>query len=184
MCVILLFSQHKPNYNIIIIMKSENSTALPISAIAVFQGKVSGCVRLVEDIENKCVIIDVDLRGLKRNFSHGFHIHEYGDMSEGCTTMCNHFNPFGKKHGSPDDSNRHLGDLGNIQTDSAGNAKYQFADSMIKLRGTKSNIIGRGLVIHADTDDLGRGGNEESLKTGNAGKRIACSVIGFARPTL
>jgi Cu-Zn family superoxide dismutase len=53
-------------------------------------------------------------------------------------------------------------------------------DSIIKLRGTKSNIIGRGLIIHADTDDLGLGGNEASLKNGNAGKRIACAVIGYS----
>jgi len=126
--------------------------------------------------------IRVALSGLKKNHKHGFHIHEYGDMSEGCESMCAHFNPFGKKHGDPNSKNRHVGDLGNIQTDVNGNAKYQFIDSMIKLRGKKCNILGRGLIIHADTDDLGKGMNELTHITGNAGKRIACSVIGYAKP--
>lgn len=153
-----------------------------MSAIAVFQDKVKGTVRFTEDIDNHCTIIDIDLKGLKRNFSHGFHVHEYGDMSEGCSTMCSHFNPYGKTHGSNKSKERHVGDLGNIVTDSFGNAKYRMTDPVIRLRGTKSNIIGRGLVIHDQTDDLGMGGNEESLKTGNAGKRIACAVIGIGRP--
>jgi Cu-Zn family superoxide dismutase len=52
---------------------------------------------------------------------------------------------------------------------------------VIKLRGVKSNIIGRGLIIHQDEDDCGEGGFDDSLKTGHAGKRIACAVIGYAR---
>jgi Cu-Zn family superoxide dismutase len=154
---------------------------MTIRAIAIFnEKKVKGQVCFTEDLENNCVHIDLDLQGLKPNFQHGFHVHEYGDLSDGCESMCNHFNPYGKSHGGKESRERHVGDLGNIQTDSQGRSKYRMTDSIIKLRGTKSNIIGRGLIIHADTDDLGLGGNEASLKNGNAGKRIACAVIGYS----
>jgi Cu-Zn family superoxide dismutase len=149
--------------------------------IALFDGKVKGTV-LFTETSNDNVLIKLNLSGLKKNHKHGFHIHEYGDMSDGCESMCAHFNPFGKKHGDPNTTNRHVGDLGNIQTDENGNAKYQFTDSMIKLRGKKCNILGRGLIIHADTDDLGKGNNDLTHITGNAGKRIACSVIGYSKP--
>ena len=153
----------------------------PISAIAVFDTKkIKGIVRFIEDIKNGSVTIDIDIRGLTKNRLHGFHIHEYGDMSDQCTSMCSHFNPFNKHHGGPDSKERHLGDLGNLVADSNGNARYKIVDKMIKLRGKKSNIIGRGLIIHADEDDLGLGGQPDSLTTGHAGSRIACSVIGYS----
>ncbi len=76
---------------------------------------------------------------------------------------------------------RHLGDLGNLVTDKNGHANYTMVDDVIKLRGTKSNIIGRGLIIHADRDDCGQGGQLDSLTTGHAGKRVACAVIGYAK---
>ena len=41
-------------------------------------------------------------------------------------------------------------------------------------------VIGRSFVCHAGEDDLGRGGNPDSLKTGNAGGRVACGVIGLS----
>ena len=155
----------------------------PIHAIAVFADTsgIHGSVKFAEDLENNQVKIELNILGLSPNSLHGFHVHEAGDLSDKCTSMCAHFNPFNKTHGGPNSKVRHVGDLGNIKTNGKGEAKYSFCDSVIKLRGTKSNIIGRGLIIHEDEDDCGMGGNAESLKTGNAGKRIACAVIGYAK---
>jgi len=152
-----------------------------IQAIAVFQGKVKGTVRFHEDpISPRHVIITIDLEGLKKNHLHGFHVHERGDMSLACESMCGHFNPYGRRHGCPGMKERHVGDLGNLQTDAQGKVNYMMRDNVIQLRGNKANIIGRGLVIHAGTDDCGQGENEASSINGNAGKRIACAVIGLA----
>ena len=158
------------------------SSKIPIQAIAVFDGKkIKGTVLFTEDLNNDVVIIDISVQGLKRTGLHGFHVHESGDLTSQCESMCAHFNPFGKTHGCPGMTNRHVGDLGNLQPDTNGVAHYRMVDNLIKLRGSKANIIGRGLIIHADEDDCGKGGDEASLANGNAGKRIACAIIGYSK---
>jgi Cu-Zn family superoxide dismutase len=156
-----------------------SSIPMSINAIAVFQGNIYGTVKFRQ--QDELVNIFIDLKGLNKNSLHGFHVHEYGDLSDGCNSACAHFNPFNTTHGCPGMKERHVGDLGNLKTNSKGEAFTTFYDDVIKLRGTKCNIIGRGLIIHADEDDCGKGGNVESLKTGNAGKRIACAVIGYSK---
>jgi Cu-Zn family superoxide dismutase len=154
----------------------------PIQAIAVFNDeKIKGVVYFTEDLMNNMVIVNINISGLKKNSLHGFHVHESSDLSDKCKSMCAHFNPFGKKHGCKCVKERHVGDLGNLKTDENGVAKYIFYDNVIKLNNSPANIIGRGLIIHADEDDLGRGTNEASLINGNAGERIACDVIGYSK---
>jgi len=157
------------------------------SAIAVFQGpEVYGSVKFTQkNNEQTAIYINLSGPGLKPNALQGFHIHEYGDLSEGCKSACAHYNPFGKSHGCPGMSERHVGDLGNIQIDLFGTVNYSTKDELIQLSGDHS-IIGRSLIIHKNKDDCGQAQGElraESLKTGNAGDRIACAVIGIARPS-
>jgi len=152
-----------------------------IIAIAVFKDKdIKGVVELQEN--NNKVVININLKSNKyKNSIHGFHIHEAGDLTDNCMGACGHFNPYNKNHGSPESSERHVGDLGNIKFDNKGVCNMILEDKLVKLRGTKANVIGRSIVIHSKEDDLGLGGNEDSLKTGNAGKRLTCAVIGYSK---
>lgn len=109
-------------------------------------------------------------------------MHEFGDTTNGCVSAGPHFNPHKKDHGGPNDAVRHAGDLGNIVADGSGVGKVNITDKQISLFPGPLNIIGRTLVVHADPDDLGKGGHELSLTTGNAGGRVACGVIGVAAP--
>jgi len=117
------------------------------------------------------------ISGLKPGL-HGFHVHAFGDTTNGCLSTGPHFNPAGKEHGAPEDEIRHAGDLGNVIAGGDGVAKVSLKDIQIPLAGANS-IIGRAVVVHADIDDLGKGGHELSKSTGNAGGRIACGIIGI-----
>ena len=65
------------------------------------------------------------------------------------------------KHGAPGDDHRHVGDLGNIVADTNGFATLDMVDSVLSLNGI-NNIIGRGVVIHAGRDDMGKVSDENN----------------------
>jgi superoxide dismutase, Cu-Zn family len=164
-----------------------------MNAICVFdpqssfnQAKIKGYITFHQcnSITNTCITIN--LEGLPPNSTHAIHIHEEGDLSKGCESLCAHYNPHKKLHGNffLHKNDRHVGDLiNNITSDSNGMVKLYFYDDLARLYEPYS-IIGRSIVIHEKRDDLGAYRNEntiqgiESGKTGNAGKRIACSIIG------
>uniref|UniRef100_A0A0N5AME8 Superoxide dismutase [Cu-Zn] n=1 Tax=Syphacia muris TaxID=451379 RepID=A0A0N5AME8_9BILA len=154
-----------------------------VRAVATLRAdKVKGNVFFTQK-ESAPTVIEGEIEGLTPG-KHGFHIHQFGDLTDGCTSAGPHFNPFGKTHGDIKDAVRHAGDLGNLEANSNGIAKFKLTSDLIHLSGQHS-IIGRSVVVHCGEDDLGRGvgdKREESLKTGNSGGRIACSVIGLASP--
>ena len=149
----------------------------PIKAISILNGeKCKGTINIIE-IKNG-IQFDINLKNMIPGL-HGFHIHEAGNLEDGCKSCCSHFNPLKKTHGGITGPERHLGDLGNIEVDNKGVCNTTIIDKHLQLRGYKYNIIGRSIVVHEKEDDLGKGGNKESKKTGNAGSRIGCGVIGY-----
>ena len=141
---------------------------------------VNGVVEFIQHSGSSTLEIKYDIKNLDDG-EHGFHIHKCGDLTRGCSSGCEHFNPGNKTHGGLHDKDSHAGDLGNIKSEN-GVAKGSIKTNKITLRKGKSNIIGRMIIVHKGRDDLGRGKGEEreeSLKTGNAGARLACGVIGI-----
>ncbi len=134
-----------------------------------------GVVRFTQDGDRLNIVADVE--GLTPNSKHGFHIHEYGDFSSpDAKSAGGHYNPEGKTHGGPLDSERHAGDLGNLEANADGRAHYELTVDNISVNGLKNPILGRGVVVHGNEDDL------VSQPTGNAGPRIGFGIIGAAKP--
>lgn len=104
---------------------------------------------------------------------HGFHIHEKGDCSapDG-SSAGGHFNPTGTDHGAPTADVHHVGDLGNLDAGEDGVATYDQTYDFLSLKeGDPNCILGLGVIVHAEPDDL------VSQPTGAAGARVACGVI-------
>ncbi|KAH8372901.1 hypothetical protein KR009_007465, partial [Drosophila setifemur] len=148
----------------------------PMQAIAYVTGpEVKGNVTFTQNDCGQNVHVRVQLEGLTQG-KHGFHIHEKGDLSNGCTSMGGHYNPDKVDHGAPSDQVRHAGDLGNLEVNSTGTIDITYTDPVITLTGPRT-IIGRGVVVHELEDDLGQGNHADSKKTGNAGGRIGMFVV-------
>lgn len=164
-----------------------NYSSVGKSAIATLNSQyVNGYVFFDQSNSTSPVRVEFSING-PRNQTHAIHIHEYGDLTRGCESLGSHFNPTKKTHGSiyVHNMERHSGDLiNNITFNNEGKFYFVYDDHSISLYPTSNlSIIGRSIVIHEKPDDLGMGTGihkEESLKTGNAGKRICCGVIGIA----
>jgi Cu-Zn family superoxide dismutase len=103
--------------------------------------------------------------------THGFHVHEVGDCSApDASSAKGHFNPGGQPHGARDASQRHEGDLGNVEADASGKAEAKLVDKQLALDGPQS-IVGKAVIVHEKADDF------TTQPTGNAGARVACGVV-------
>ncbi|KAG7208553.1 hypothetical protein KM043_014769 [Ampulex compressa] len=156
--------------------KTEMTAVVHLVPHDVHVKNVTGYLTISQSSDGKSVRVTGMVYGLTEGL-HGFHVHEKGDMRQGCTSTGAHFNPENVTHGAPGDKVRHVGDLGNIRANSAGEAFVNITDDVISFHG-KNNILGRAFVVHSGEDDLGLGNTTLSSTTGNAGDRWACGIIG------
>jgi Cu-Zn family superoxide dismutase len=116
--------------------------------------------------------VNANLSGFKPNSTHGMHVHELGDCSShDASSAGEHFGSEPSQHGGPDASEHHAGDLGNVTADAKGDVYTTFKVTQGSFGTGNDSIVGRGLIVHADRDDL------HSQPAGNSGARLACGTI-------
>lgn len=116
------------------------------------------------------VHITADVKNLKPGL-YGFHVHEFGDCGGDEASLAGgHFNPTKESHSCPEDSKRHLGDMGNIIVNDEGVAYFDEVNKQITLDGANS-VIGKAVIIHQGKDDC------KTQPSGGSGKRIGCGII-------
>jgi Cu-Zn family superoxide dismutase len=106
---------------------------------------------------------------------HAMHIETVGEGQGPDFRSCGeHFNPFGKKHGTQSRDGPHAGDLPNLEVRVDGTAEVEVTSLLLTLRRGRNSLLPSGktcLAIHENPDD------EMTDPTGNAGNRIACGPI-------
>lgn len=146
----------------------------PSAMLAPDQPQITGLVLFRQLGPSSRLEASFELEGFpaEQNTSNrAIHVHEFGDLSRGCESTGPHYNPLGVPHP------QHPGDFGNFVVRDGRLRKYRVTGLAASLAGPHS-ILGRAVVVHAGEDDLGKGGNQASVQNGNAGRRLACCVVG------
>jgi Cu-Zn family superoxide dismutase len=112
--------------------------------------------------------------GLDPNSKHGFHVHDFGDLtSDDGMAAGGHYNPDKMPHGGPMSPMHMAGDLGNITADEKGVATVDITTKDMSVSGVHP-IVGRSVVVHLKEDEM--------TPTAPNSARIGVGVIGYAKP--
>ncbi|GAA2364014.1 hypothetical protein GCM10010404_17720 [Nonomuraea africana] len=157
------------------------------SVIRDVAGRDVGKLTVAPDAHNTSRVT-VQVTGLPKGF-HGFHIHAMGtcdpkavDPATGKTTPFHtaggHFDITGGSHAA------HAGDLPSLLVNADGRGAASFTTDRFKV-GHLTDQDGSAVIVHALPDNFANipsryarnGPDEMTLRTGDAGGRIACGVI-------
>lgn len=92
---------------------------MSINAVSVLKSDsgISGTIHFKQSATGGPVTVTGEVKGLTPG-EHGFHIHEFGDTTNGCVSAGPHFNVNpANHHGGPTSAVRHNGDLGMCRPD-------------------------------------------------------------------
>ncbi|KAJ3099633.1 hypothetical protein HDU96_010608, partial [Phlyctochytrium bullatum] len=137
-----------------------------------------GYARFTQDGPTAPVTIEVGLFEMPRGEQFAVHVHAFGDLSDldrGGLAAGPHFNPYNVSHACSPNAQRHVGDLGNVESDGLGVVKATFTSELMSLYANVNEgyVVGRSIVVHGKPDDC------TSQPAGNAGPRYAAGIIGF-----
>lgn len=142
------------------------------AAVCILQNNpIKGVARFIQLSDNR-VLVEATVHGLTPG-KHGIHIYSSGNIQNHGEMLKNHYNPKNLTHGHPLNKESHAGDLGNLDVNEDGKVNFRVESTHFSI----ADIIGRGLAITENEDDLGKENNEESKISGNSGKIIVCGVI-------
>ncbi len=104
---------------------------------------------------------------------HAMHLHDKGDCSApDASSAGGHWNPTHQDHGPWGQIPFHLGDIGNIDVNEAGDGYLQLTTELWEIgTGGEHDILGRAVIVHEKPDDFA------TQPTGAAGGRIGCGVV-------
>lgn len=145
---------------------------IPVTDVRKADGSVAA--RAMVYISRHGVEVRVQAAGLAPGH-YGVHVHGVG-RCEGpeFESAGPHWNPAGREHGTLNPQGHHLGDLPNIEVDSDGAGRLEFAIAGAVMQGGEHPLFdadGASVVIHAAPDDY------RTDPGGNSGARIACGVL-------
>lgn len=106
---------------------------------------IRGVTRVVQTSPDTCVI-DGTLDGLAPDKEFSVAVHEYGDLSSGCTSCGN---PMGFNSSSNDKSS-YYGFIGDMKSDGSGKTNFKIVNNKIKVW----EIIGRSMVLSEVKDNV------------------------------